>query len=113
MDIPWSGYPILTDQILNSPNARVYQKVTILISLKIHQPKKGDIIISRVGTIGEVSIVVTEEPFCLGQNTAFIIPQKCHEYIFFALKSILIKEQINDAVVGSTLQHLVYRISRI
>jgi len=75
----------------------VYEEFT-----KNHRPQKNDIIMSRVGTYGISSLVRTEEPFCLGQNTLVIHSPEKFEYIFHALNSKYVKQQIEEKVVGST-----------
>ena len=106
-----NGYPMVRISDINGSEldlkrCKRISEENFNIFSKSHQPKLGDIIISRVGTIGEISIVGSNDPFCLGQNTAFIIPKSSNQYLFFALKSSCVKEQIDDAVVGSTLQTL-------
>ncbi|WP_282144257.1 restriction endonuclease subunit S [Cellulophaga baltica] len=69
---------------------------------KKHLPKTGDIIMTRVGTYGVCSLVSTEDDFCLGQNTVVIISNFDSSYLFSALSSTKIKEQIEEQVTGST-----------
>lgn len=67
-----------------------------------HVPMKGDIVISRVGTYGNFSYVESDAPFCLGQNTAIISPRINNRYLYYALVSPVIKQQIEQMVVGAT-----------
>lgn len=70
------------------------------------KPKAGDIVITRVGTYG-VSARVTEANFCLGQNTAAIIPKLIKaRYLYAALNSEFVRSQIEAGVVGSTQKTL-------
>lgn len=78
-------------------SAEVYEEFT-----KRHKPKRGDIVFSRVGTYGVVSFVNQDEPFCLGQNTAVIVPNINEHYLFYCLQSPYVKQQIEQAVVGSS-----------
>src|SRR5687768_9997853 len=48
----------------------VYEQFT-----RNYEPKRGDIVLSRVGSYGVSSFVETEEPFCLGQNTVILQPK--------------------------------------
>ncbi len=75
----------------------VFQKFTMK-----YEPKRGDIVFSRVGTYGLASYVATDEPFCLGQNTAVINPKLNSRYLYYALSSQFTKSQIERLVVGST-----------
>ncbi len=67
-----------------------------------HKPTKGDIVFSRVGSYGNSSLVVSDEPFCLGQNTVFILPKVNKRYLYYFLNSSDAKNQIEKLVVGST-----------
>ena len=69
---------------------------------KRHKPKEGDIIFSRVGSYGNASYVTTDEPFCLGQNTAVIIPKVNSRFLHQCLQSRVVKRQIEESAVGST-----------
>jgi type I restriction enzyme S subunit len=75
----------------------VYEEFT-----RRYQPRRGDIVFSRVGTYGNASYVSSEVPFCLGQNTAVISPQIDGRFLHFFLRSPLAKAQIEGSVVGST-----------
>ncbi len=67
-----------------------------------HKPCIGDIVISRVGSYGNFSYVASTDKFCLGQNTAIISPKINSRYLYYALVSPSIKQQIEQMVVGST-----------
>ncbi len=69
---------------------------------KKHQPKQGDIVISRVGTYGVFAYVATKDKFCLGQNTAIIIPHINKKFLYYSLISAGTKEYLNRIVTGST-----------
>ena len=69
---------------------------------KNHKPNIGDIVISRVGSYGNTSIVKTYEKFCLGQNTAFIIPKQNALFLFYFLNSPSGLNEIESSVAGST-----------
>lgn len=70
-----------------------------------YTPAKGDIVITRVGSYGNTALVY-DTNFCLGQNTAAIIPHINHRYLYFALNSKDLKDQIESATVGSTQKTL-------
>jgi type I restriction enzyme S subunit len=67
-----------------------------------YQPKKGDMVISRVGSYGNVSYARTETPFCLGQNTALISPRINGRFLHQFLQSSEARWQIEQLAVGST-----------
>lgn len=66
-------------------------------------PEAGDIIISRVGHYcGAFSYVNSNEKFCLGQNTAFILPKEIDsQFLYYQLVSPIIKIQIEKYAVGA------------
>ena len=75
-----SGYPMVrvTDVkkgYLDLSNTLQVDEETYKEFSKNHKPTKGDIVFSRVGSYGTTSIVKTNDEFCLGQNTAFIVPR--------------------------------------
>ncbi|EKF9835332.1 restriction endonuclease subunit S [Vibrio cholerae] len=71
-----------------------------------YTPSKGDIIITRVGSYG-ITAIVDELDFCLGQNTSVIIPKNINaRYLYLALNSTYVKNQIEFSVVGSTQKTL-------
>src|SRR5690242_18664602 len=74
------GYPMVrvTDikgGSLDVKNALKVSKGVYEEFSKKHKPKKGDLVMSRVGTYGVVSYVNFDDEFCLGQNTLFVIPK--------------------------------------
>ena len=94
-----------------------YGKLNLSSSLKVsakvfaefsrrYTPKKGDIIITRVGSYG-ITAIVDKLDFCLGQNTSAIAPKKINpRYLYLVLNSRFIKNQIESSVVGSTQKTL-------
>lgn len=78
-----------------------------------YAPKRGDVVLTRVGTYGVCSYVGTDTPFCLGQNTVVINPIKLDgSLLFFMLKSGAIKEQIEEGVTGSTQKTISLKLIR-
>lgn len=71
-----------------------------------YKPKKDDIIVTRVGSYGTFSRVV-DANFCLGQNTAAIVPKSINpRYLYAALNSSFVSNQVEASVVGSTQKTL-------
>ncbi|MDX9964553.1 restriction endonuclease subunit S [Desulfobacter postgatei] len=70
-----------------------------------YKPKKNDIIITRVGSYG-LTALVDDSNFCLGQNTTAIVPKINPRYLYIALNSPQVKNQIEFSVVGSTQKTL-------
>ena len=89
------GYLFLRSPAKVSPET--YDEFT-----KKHRPKQGDIVVSRVGTYGVFAYVATKDKFCLGQNTAIIIPHINEKFLYYSLISAGTKEYLNRIVTGST-----------
>lgn len=73
---------------------------------KNYRPKRGDIVLSRVGSYGVSSFVETDEPFCLGQNTVVIQPRIPPRFLYYGLNSQVIRQQIEDGSYGSGYKSL-------
>lgn len=102
-----NGYPMVrvTDikpGELNLAKAKQVDRETFIEFSKKHLPKIGDIVFSRVGSYGVSSIVTSDKPFCLGQNTVFIIPKIDYQYFYFFLNSPNAKKQFDKMVAGTT-----------
>jgi type I restriction enzyme S subunit len=102
-----NGFPMVrvTDikpGALNLSNTRKVDEKTFKEFSKKYTPKMGDIVFSRVGSYGVSSIVNTNEPFCLGQNTIFIIPNVNSYLFYYFLNSPNAKVQIDEFVEGTT-----------
>ena len=101
------GYPMVrvTDikkGYLNLKNTFKVDETVFNLFSKNHMPRKGDILFSRVGSYGNTSIVMSDELFCLGQNTAFIVPKQNPLYLYYFLNSPLGFNEIESSVSGST-----------
>lgn len=68
---------------------------------KGRDPQIFDLVISRVGSYGNVAYIDTLDKFCLGQNTALIIPQNKDRFLYHSLRSTQVKAQIEEMVVGA------------
>ncbi|MDA9182258.1 restriction endonuclease subunit S [Saprospiraceae bacterium] len=76
-------------------------------------PKKGDVIMTRVGTYGVCSYVGSNEEFCLGQNTVVITSDKiAGPLLFTALTNDYCKYQIEEGVTGSTQKTISLKLIR-
>ncbi len=69
---------------------------------KRHKPTICDLVLSRVGSYGVPAIVESNEPFCLGQNTVFIVPNVNPYWLYYYLLSPNAKSQIDRLVAGTT-----------
>ncbi len=73
------------------------------------KPQAGDIIFSRNATVGEASLVADDMPdFAMGQDVCLIRLDEgiLSEYILYVLKSGVISNQLDLAMVGSTFKRI-------
>ncbi|KXS43711.1 MAG: Type I restriction modification DNA specificity domain-containing protein [Methanolobus sp. T82-4] len=106
-----NGYPMvrvkdLKEGFLNINGALLVDSNVYNEFTRRCKPKKGDILVSRVGSYGIFSYINSNEIFCLGQNTALISSNINSLYLFYCLKSSIVKTQIEKTVVGSTQKTL-------
>ena len=101
-----SGYPMV--RVVDVNGGALNLESTKRVSDKVYEdfsrgrdPEVGDLVISRVGSYGIVSYVNSDEKFCLGQNTAFIIPKINSRFLYYQLISPFVKWQIEQFVVGA------------
>jgi type I restriction enzyme S subunit len=109
------GYPMVrvTDiksGYLNTSTCLRVSKEIFKDHTKKYVPKQGDIVISRVGYYGITSYVNKKSSFCLGQNTAIIVPKINCRYLFYCFQSDGVKNQIEKCVVGSTQKTLSLKL---
>ena len=110
-----SGHPMVrvTDVkygFLDLSNTLRVDDQTYLEFSRRYKPAKSDIIVTRVGTYGIFS-KVKDTHFCLGQNTAAIVPKSINaEYLYAALNSAFVRKQIEASVVGSTQKTLSLKL---
>jgi type I restriction enzyme S subunit len=102
-----SGFPMVrvTDVkkgYLNLSRTKQVDKMTFDAFSKKYTPKIGDIVFSRVGSYGVSSLVNSNDPFCLGQNTVFIIPKIHPTFLYYFLNSSIAKLQYDELVEGVT-----------
>ena len=92
--------------MLNLSGTLKVSEETYTMFTKSYRPKKGNIVLSRVGSYGVSSFVSTDEPFCMGQNTVVIEPKIDNRFLYLFLNSTNIKKQIEDGSYGSGYKSL-------
>jgi type I restriction enzyme S subunit len=102
-----TGFPMVrvTDikpGFLDLSKTRKVDEQTFNAFSKGRNPKAGDIVFSRVGSCGVSAIVNSDEPFCLGQNTVFILPKINSVLLYHFLNSPNAKEQFEGFIDGTT-----------
>ncbi|EOU1646419.1 restriction endonuclease subunit S [Clostridium perfringens] len=105
------GYPMI--RVVDVNGKEINTKYTKFVSKDIFDkftkkyiPRKNDIIMSRVGSYGQVSYLETDEKVCLGQNTVVITTDFDKKYIFYALSSNYVKNNIEKVTSGSSQKTL-------
>lgn len=105
-----NGYPMIRvadvkGGIVNTTGALRVDVETYNKFVSKYKPKKGDIIISRVGSFGNLCIV-GDEDMCLGQNTSIIHPRINDKYLYYYLSSDIVQDWIKNNVNGSGYKSL-------
>ncbi|MFL2716179.1 MAG: restriction endonuclease subunit S [Gammaproteobacteria bacterium] len=100
-----NGYPMIRvadvkPGKIDFDNAKRVDEATFIEFSKRHTARKGDIILSRVGSYGVSAIVSENIDFCLGQNTVFVIPKGNSEYLYFFLNSPFAQRQMDSLISG-------------
>ncbi|TXL14608.1 restriction endonuclease subunit S, partial [Methylococcaceae bacterium HT5] len=73
---------------------------------KKYLPKKSDLVMSRVGSYGNVGIVPVDDSACMGQNTVVIHPIINSKYLFHILTSNVVQSFIERNVGGGNQKTL-------
>jgi type I restriction enzyme S subunit len=101
-----TGYPMV--RVVDIKGGALNLSETKRVSREVYKdfskgrtPNIGDLVISRVGSYGIVSYVNSAQEFCLGQNTAFIVPKLNWRFLYYHLKSPSTKKQIDELAVGA------------
>ena len=105
-----NGYPMIRvadvkGGIVNTTGALRVDVETYNKFISKYKPQKGDIIISRVGSFGNLCIV-GDEDMCLGQNTSIIHPKINDKYLYYYLSSDIVQDWIKNNVNGSGYKSL-------
>lgn len=101
------GYPMVrvvdvNNSFLHLDNCFKVDKKTCDKHNKNHIPKKGDIIITRVGSYGMIALIDTDEELCLGQNIAIISPKGNDKFLYYYLQSPYMQNIIYGKSGGSS-----------
>lgn len=105
------GYPMVRVTDIKTGNLKLSNTLNVSgiifeIFTKNYKPKRGDIVLSRVGSYGVSSFVETDELFCMGQNTVVIECKIPSRFLYYILNSQGIRKQIEDASFGTGYKSL-------
>lgn len=101
------GFPMvraadISNKFLDLTNCVQVSKSTLDKHNKKYVPKKGDILITRVGVnLGNVSYNDTKEIFCLGQNISIISSSDNGKFLYYYLLSPKMQSFIKKLISGS------------
>ena len=108
------GYPMV--RVADIKTGNLYLNDTLRVTENVFRdftrnyvPKRGDIVLSRVGSYGVSSFVETDEQFCMGQNTVIIEATLPSRFLYYILNSKCIWQQIEDGSYGSGYKSLSLR----
>ena len=87
---------------INTENALKVDHETFEIFTKKYKPQFNDIVISRVGSYGNYSLIGQRKEVCLGQNTAIIHPLINAKYLYYALHSKNVTQFVENNVGGGS-----------
>lgn len=90
---------------INITNTLKVSKEDYIKFIAKYKPIKNDIIISRVGSFGNICLVGNEE-ICLGQNTSIIHPKINAKYLYYYLSSNNVQCWIKNNVKGAGYKSL-------
>ena len=76
--------------------------------IKRYKPRFNDIIVSRVGSFGNFSLV-PDEDVCLGQNVALIHPNINHKYLYYFLNSRYVSDYLARNARGGGYKNIGIR----
>ena len=85
---------------VSTDNCKLVDNETYTEFSKRYVPSDGDIVITRVGSYGNVAYV-GDPNFCLGQNTAAIVPKSISpRYLYYVLSSPFGKRKLKTWLLG-------------
>ncbi len=101
------GYPMIrvTDikgGYVDIDAALKVDRETFQVFTKKYKPQFNDIVVSRVGSYGNFSLIGNNGEVCLGQNTAIMHPLINAKYLYYALHSSGVTQFIENNVGGGS-----------
>ena len=82
------------------------EKETFEAFIKKYAPQKDDLVMSRVGSYGNVSIVPSSNTVCMGQNTVVIHPLINNKFLYYILTAESAQNFIEKNVGGGSQKTL-------
>ncbi|HVE71020.1 MAG TPA: restriction endonuclease subunit S [Thermoanaerobaculia bacterium] len=109
-----NGPPIVTaknvqDGFMTFENAHRASPIEFAALNPKDLPRKGDILITKDGTIGRAALVETDEPFCINQSVAVLWLESCllyRPFLLMVIRSPFGQDPIWEAAEGMAIKHL-------
>ena len=92
--------------MINLENTLKVNKDIFIEFTKRYVPQKDDIVMSRVGSYGNVGIVPCNDLVCLGQNTVILSPTINKKYLYYTLDTQFTRNFIEKNVGGGNQKTL-------
>ena len=104
------GYPMIRvadvkEGYVDIEKALKVDEETYNTFIKRYKPQYNDIIVSRVGSFGNFSLVPDKE-VCLGQNVALIHPIINNKYLYYYLRSKAVLDYVNKNARGGGYKNI-------
>ena len=109
-----SGIPIVTGKNVNLGKIvfETADRTTVTDYEKLSEkdrPKRGDILITKDGSIGRTAVVEGDEPFCVNQSVAVMWLRSCHfdrRYMQLALDCPQTQQTLLAKTEGLAIKHI-------
>lgn len=109
-----TGIPIITGK--NVIEGKIYFDTANFTSESAYKelnekdkPQKGDLLITKDGTIGRAAVVETDEPFCINQSVAVVWLKNSpfeRKYLLYVVMCKEVQDEIKLHTKGVAVQHL-------
>lgn len=102
-----SGFPMVRVGDINKSRLNLNECLRVSEEIfsqfnKNHEPRNGDILMTRVGSFGKSIRVDTDERFCIGQNTVVITEVEDSNFLYYMLNAPVVQKSMILATNGSS-----------
>ncbi|MHB8483356.1 MAG: restriction endonuclease subunit S [Nitrospiria bacterium] len=107
--IPFISVNNVSQGIISLTSAKFISEKDHIALIKRCNPEKGDVLLSKVGTVGVAVVIETEKPFSIFVQLALLKPKKeliYSKYLEFILNSKSIRHRILSGLAGATMKYI-------